>query len=138
MTAFSPPWPETCWIVRPSTSAAKSATLTSSSFSGRMMAVMSFMSVLLASLSAGRRRAQGVGRDGGGRCRRGDENGRVDGRAVAGIRGRGDLVEVEALDLLRGGDAHADRGVEDLEEREAREADPGDVRDDPDQLGGEL
>src|SRR5512140_266925 len=137
MTAFSPPWPETCWIVSPSTSAAKSATLTSSSFSGRMMAVISFMAAL-PSLSAGRSRFQGANRGACGCRPRGHEDRRVDGRTVSAVRGGGDLVEVEALDLLLGRDAHPDRGVEDFEEDEAREADPDHVRADPDQLGDQL
>src|SRR5450756_606350 len=121
MTAFSPPWPETCWIVSPSTSAAKSATLTSSSFSGRMMAVISFMTAL-PSLSAGRSRFQGANHSVC-VCRPGYENRRVDGRTVTAIGGSGDLVEVEALDLVLGSDAHSEREVDDLEEREARGAD---------------
>src|SRR5450631_1063774 len=134
MTAFSPPWPETCWIVSPSTSAAKSATLTSSSFSGRMMAVISFMTAL-PSLSAGRSRLQG--RRCGGR-RAGDEDRRADGRAVPAVGGSGDLAEVEALELLLGRDAHPDQAVDDLEEDEARRAHPDQVRPESNELGDEL
>src|ERR1035437_455406 len=137
MTAFSPPWPETCWIVSPSTSAAKSATLTSSSFSGRMMAVISFMTAL-PSLPAGRSRFQGANSNHGVWRRPGHKDRRVDGRTLSAIGGSGDLVEVEALNLLLGSDAHSDCRVEDLEEDEARGTDPDQVRADPDQLGDQL
>src|ERR1035437_4668318 len=112
MTAFSPPWPDTCWIVSPSTSAAKSAILTSSSFSGRMMAVISFMTAL-PSLSAGRSRFHGANSNQGAWRRPGHKDRRVDGRAISAIGGSRNLVEVEALNLLLGSDAHSDRGIED-------------------------
>src|SRR5664279_5281166 len=120
MTAFSPPWPETCWIVSPSTSAAKSAILTSSSFSGRMMAVISFMTAL-PSLSAGRSRFQAAHN---GVCRLGHEDRRIDGRTVSAVGGRRDLAEVEALHFLLRRHAHPDHEVDDLEEDEARRAHP--------------
>ena len=47
-------------------------------------------------------------------------------------------MEVEALHLLLGGDAHPDEEVEDLEEGEARHTDPEEVRADADELGDEL
>src|SRR5664279_5587175 len=59
-------------------------------------------------------------------------------RQVSAIGGSGDLVEVEALDLVLGSDAHSEREVDDLEEREARGTDPDEIRDDANDLGEQL
>src|SRR5664279_4869328 len=59
-------------------------------------------------------------------------------RQVSAIGGSGDLVEVEALDLVLGSDAHSEREVDDLEERQARGTDPEEIRDDANDLGEQL